>query len=140
MQNFKELFTEAKNIYRNETTAKWSLPATASKFVSKVGGNIIGIGLLKKFAKANQASDFIFISLKNDYDKAKMFKDNNPNPGERLCRYVSDRTAISGEMPLCVLNADKGYMRFMENINEDPSIEDAEWSKPEKFDHLRTTY
>ena len=31
-------------------------------------------------------------------------------------------------------------MRFMENINEDPDLEDAQWSKPEFFDHLRTTY
>jgi len=42
--------------------------------------------------------------------------------------------------PLCILNADKGYMRFMDNIEEDSDIEDAEWSKPYKFDHLRTTF
>ena len=42
--------------------------------------------------------------------------------------------------PLCVLNADKGYMRTMENIDEDPDLEDAQWSKPQKFDHLRTIY
>ena len=141
MKTFREL-AEAKNIYRNEKSInKWSFDETAKNYVDYIGNTICGIGILAKFAKAGQAKDFIFVYLgRNEKGKGKEFKDNNKNKAEELVRYVSRNTANARMAPLCVLNAEKGYMRFMENIDEDPELEDAQWSKPEKFDHLRTIF
>ena len=137
---FKEILLNEK-VYRNEKPTKWSLPDEVQRKITREGLQIIGIGLLEKFAKNNQDSEFVFTSLlKNERQKGQDFKNSNPNPGEILCRYTSNRTAIAGESHLCILNADKGYMRFMENIDSDPDIEDAKWSKPQKFRYLRTTF
>jgi len=78
--------------------------------------------------------------LKNEKYKEVEFKADNKNKAEVLVRYVSRVTAAGNMMPLCILNAEKGYMRFMENIDGDPDLEDAQWSKPQKFDYLRIIY
>ncbi len=141
MKTFREI-VERANIYRNEkSTDRWSFDETAKKYVNQMGNTICGIGILAKFAKASLANDFIFIYLgTNEKGKGKEFKANNKNKDEDLVRYVSRNTANGGMAPLCILNAEKGYMRFMENIDDDPELDDVQWSKPQKFDHLRTVY
>jgi len=141
MKTFREFINESAKIYRNEKYDKWSIDSEIQSFLSKTGHTIIGIGLLEKFFKKRQDSEFVFVYLgKNEKGKADEFKADNKNKSEILCRYVSRRTASEGMMPLCILNADKGYMRFMDNIDDDPELEDAEWSKPQKFNYLRTTF
>jgi len=135
---FKEILTENR-IYRNEDGKKWGIiDTTVTNYANKLGLNQIGVGLLKKFAKKGQASEMAFYYLQsNEKDKEK---EADLKSGERLCRYMTERSVISGEIPICILNADKGYMKFLDNIDEDPEPEDYEWSKPYKFEYLRVKY
>lgn len=132
-------FLEKASIYRHEKTNKWTFEPEVKSYVDKMGHTIIAIGLLEKFFKSRKDNPFIFTYLsKNEKGKSDDFKATNKNKDELLCRYASRNTIAGGMMPLCIINPAKGYMRFMENIDEDPELEDAQWSKPEKFDHLRT--
>ena len=141
---FKDFITEAKPaIYRHDDMSKWAEQDNPGfKFSEKQSGLICGIGLLEKFAKKNQDKLFTFTYLGKTEQATigKEFKMNQINKGEMLCRYVSNAIAAAGERHLCILNADKGYMRYMTNIKEDPEIEDAKWSKPEYFRYLRVIY
>jgi len=106
-----------------------------------MGNTICGIALLDKFAKSGDDKEFLFAYLsKNEYQKGVDFSSDNKNKDEKLVRYASRATIAGGMMPLCILNVAKGYMRFMENIDIDPELEDAQWSKPEKFNYIRTIY
>lgn len=141
--SFKEFLNESKAIRRNGQSREWEMPKLAKQYIDRVGGNIIGRGITKKIWDTMKAeSEFIFFELwSNEKHLEKQFKENNKNKSEVLCRYVSNTTAISGMAPLCILNADKGYMRFLDNIDEDPSdMEYFEWSKPEKFQWLDVTF
>jgi len=139
-----ENLNEKVKIYRNEPQSKvknWAFGSENSSFIHKKGLNVIGIGALAKFVKAGKDNIVIFVDLfSNEKDKGKEFNSMNKNKGETLCRYFTDTTRVSDIVPLCILNADKGYMRFLENIDDDPELEDAIWSKPEYLDHLRTTF
>jgi len=141
MKKFSEFITEAKpKIFRNEQTTKWMPDPDALKYGKQVGLTMIGIGELEKIVKEGRDNAFVFFYLfKNERNKGLEFKKDNKNTSEILVRYVTRNTAASGMAPLCILNPDKGYMRFIENIDEDPELEDAEWSKPQKFNYLRTT-
>ena len=135
---FKEILLNEK-VYRNDDESKWDIIDTSlTKLANKIGLKKIGVGLLKKFAKNGQASEMNFYDLlSNEKTKAN---EVSLKKGERLCRYMSDRSAKIGEYPLCALNADSGYMKFIDNIDSDPDPEDFKWSKPFKFEYLRVNY
>lgn len=138
--HYKELIEKVK-IFRNEKPTKWSPDEDAYSYLNKIGNTMCGIGELEKFVKAGKSNGFIFCYLaKNEIDRTKEFEANNKNKGEKLVRYITRNTAAGGMLPLCILNADKGYMRFMDNIDDDPDLEDAVWSKPQKFEYLRVIY
>jgi len=106
-----------------------------------MSNQICGLGLLETFFKSGDDKPYTFVYLlKNEKQKEDDFKAANKNKDEKLVRYASRVTVAGGMMPLCILNAAKGYMRIMENIDDDPEIEDAQWSKPMKFNYLRTVY
>jgi len=136
--SFKNYITESKRVFRNESPQKWAIIDTdVQKYMRKLGLIQIGVGILKEFAKKHLDKEFAFCDLySNEKDKAHLVKLKS---GERLCRYVS-RVTIAGDMaPLCILNADTGKMRFMENSDID-NLEDLKWSKPQMLEYLRTTY
>jgi len=137
-----ENLNEAKpRVFRNERSGNWEKEKVVADYLAKLGYEICGIGLLESFFKARKDNEYIFVYLgKGEYEKGKRFDSMNQNPSEKLVRYASRNTVAGGMVPLCILNADKGYMRIMENIDEDPDIEDAQWSKPMKFNYLRTVY
>ena len=140
MKTFSEYLTEKNDrIYRNEDGSKWSIADTSvSRKIKQGGYNQIGVGLLKTFEKKGQDSEYVFVELQsNEKDKEK---EVDLKPGERLVRYMSRTTLISDMVILCILNADKGYMKYMENIDDDPDLEDAKWSRPQKFAYLRVNY
>jgi len=139
---FRDLLIEAKpKIYRNDNWKKWSVDDDGFRYATKMSNQICGIGLLEMFAKKNEDKPYTFLYLlKNEKQKEQEFKANNKNKDEDLVRYASRVTVAGGMMPLCILNAAKGYMRVMENIDEDPDIDDAQWSKPMFFNYLRTVY
>jgi hypothetical protein len=139
MRSFREIAESDNRIYRNEDGKNWSIADTSiSKKIRQVGYKQIGIGLLKTFEKKGQDSEYVFVDLlSNEKDKAKEVE---LKPGERLVRYMSRTTLISDMVILCILNADKGYMKYMENIEDDPDLADAKWSRPQKFAYLRVKY
>ena len=139
MRSFREIAESDNRIYRNEDGKNWSIADTSiSKKIRQVGYKQIGIGLLKTFEKKGQDSEYVFVDLlSNEKDKAKEVE---LKPGERLVRYMSRTTLISDMVILCILNADKGYMKYMENTEDDPDLENAKWSRPQKFAYLRVKY
>jgi len=139
MRSFREIAESDNRIYRNEDGKNWSIADTSiSKKIRQVGYKQIGIGLLKTFEKKGQDSEYVFVDLlSNEKDKAKEVE---LKPGERLVRYMSRTTLISDMVILCILNADKGYMKYMENTEDDPDLENAKWSRPQKFAYLRVNY
>ena len=137
---FRDLL-EKTLIYRNENWKKWSLDDDGWRYANKMTNQICGHGLLEIHSKSNKDNPYTFLYLgKNEKSKEKEFKEINKNKDEDLVRYASRVTVAGKMMPLCILNAAKGYMRIMENIDDDPEIEDAQWSKPMKFNYLRTVY
>jgi hypothetical protein len=135
---FKEILTENR-IYRNEDGKNWGIiDTTVTNYANKLGLKQIGVGLLKQFAKKGQASEMTFYDLLSN-EKYKT-KEVDLKSGERLCRYMTEKSVVNGEFPICILNADKGYMKFLENIDKDPEPEDYKWSKPFKFEYLRVNY
>ena len=139
MRSFREIAESDNRIYRNEDGKNWSIADTSiSKKIRQVGYKQLGVGLLKTFEKKGQDSEYVFVDLlSNEKDKVK---EAELKSGERLVRYMSRVTLISDMVPMCILNADKGYMKYMENIDDDPDIEDAKWSRPQKFAYLRVKY
>jgi len=124
-------------IFRDGSKDKWDLEGM-DNYINKIGLSILGIGLLEKFFKTKKDATYIFTNLfKGEEAKGKEFLDGNPNKNEILCRYASNSTIAGGMTPLCILNSEKGYMRYLENIDDDPELEDAEWSKPQYFNYLR---
>jgi len=140
MKTFSEYINESNDrIFRNEDGSNWGIIDTSvSRKINQGGYEQIGVGLLKTFEKKGQDSEYAFVDLlSNEKDKAK---EAELKSGERLVRYMSRTTIISDMVILCILNADKGYMKYMENIDDDPDIEDAKWSRPQKFAYLRVKY
>ena len=139
MKTFSEYINESNDrIFRNEDGSKWGIIDTSvSRKINQGGYEQIGVGLLKTFEKKGQDSEYAFVigtEVQGEEKQANLKK------GERLVRYMSRVTLISDMVPMCILNADKGYMKYMENIDDDPDIEDAKWSRPQKFAYLRVKY
>jgi len=140
MGKFREILEAKPKLFKHENPNKWSPDEDAYREGNKSGLTMIGIGELAKFVKQKKLNAFVFwYPFKNEKDKEAEFKSQNKNKDEMLVRYSTRVTAAGGMAPLCILNVAKGYMRFMENINDDPDLKDAKWSKPQFFDHLRTT-
>ena len=138
LQNVNE---SKANIYRNENWKTWSLDDDGWRYMNKMTNQICGHGLLEIHVKSGKDNPYTFAYLgKTEKGKEEEFKSMNKNASEKLVRYASRVTVAGGMVPLCILNADKGYMRIMENIDDDPELEDAQWSKPMKFNYLRVVY
>ena len=142
LRDIIERIDESKpRVSRNDKPGSWDMESEVRNAISKKGATICGIGLLEKFFKKREDKVFTFTYLfENEKQKGDEFDSLAKNHSEKLVRYASRATIAGGMMPLCILNADKGYMRFMENIDEDPDLEDAQWSKPQFFNYLRTIY
>ena len=132
---FKEMFTESSRIYRKDKKP-WAYDNDIARYIRQKGLKEIAIGITKSLWKSGRDSEMVFVDLySNEKNKENMV---DLKSGERVCRYVSRTTAAGDMAPLCILNADKGYVKFMENDAEQPL--DIIWSKPQKFEYLRTTY
>ena len=140
-QIINKLDESKSRIYRNDDWKNWSEDDDGFRYAKKMTNQICGLGMLEIHFKSRKDNPYTFMYLgKGERGKGKDFEAENKNKGEKLVRYASRVTVAGGMMPLCVLNADKGYMRIMENIDEDPEIQDAQWSKPMKFNYLRVVY
>ena len=141
MGTFKEYITEKAKIYRNEKVTDWSFDGEAKDYAEHMGNTICTIGESEENIKSGRSNIFVFMYLgRNEATKGKEFSEDNKNKDEELVRYITRATAAGGMAPLCILNVAKGYMRIMENIDDDPEIEDAKWSKPVKFRYIRSIY
>ena len=94
---------------------------------------ILAVGERKKFVREHEYKQFVFIPLleneENSYDCISLRDD------EVICRYMTNTTAIGGMMPLCILNATKGTLRLVKDL-EAPK-EDLEFLRGVQFEYLR---
>ena len=108
-------------IFRNIKNTTWIELDEGFTNAKRINKTICGFGLLEKFYRSQKISPYTFTYLDEcEYQKGVNFDKENKNEGEKLVRFTSS-TLSAGEInALCILNADKGYMRYMENIENQP--------------------
>jgi len=109
---------------------------TYAKRVAK--RRICGFGELQMHLKKGNDKPITLIEL----DKNEEYKEDEvqKEKGERLLRYATSTTVAGGMMILCLVNADKGYIKYPENLDDIEDLEDIEWSKPFYFEYLKVNY